>query len=88
MTEYTALVRRWEQHKWWLDYRAALICSVMANVFRGKEQRPIAPEVFMPRKRKQVQPQDMLRQVTVLNTVLGGKVLLDGVETSGLEVSL
>jgi hypothetical protein len=43
-----------------LDYRTALLCSVIANVNRGKKQKAFKPDDFMPRERKKQTPQDML----------------------------
>lgn len=62
------------------DYRAALVCSVLANVNRDEKKRrqPFTPEDFMPgkaRPQKQQTTDDMLNMVKVLNAALGGEVV-------------
>ena len=63
-----------------LDYRAALICSVIANVNRDskKKSKPFQPQDFMPKKqvvKKRQTPEDMLEVVKALNAAFGGTTL-------------
>jgi hypothetical protein len=46
-----------------LDYRAALLCSVIANANRGKKQKTFKPDDFMPRVKKKQSPEEMLSVV-------------------------
>jgi len=64
-----------EQKK--LDSRAALICTVLANINRNpkKKRKPFTVEDFMPKheKEKQVKSaEEMLETVKLWNKVLGG----------------
>ena len=60
-----------------LDYRAALICSVIANVNRNPKKRPqpYKPKDFMPKANKAQTPEEQLAVVKALNAALGGKVV-------------
>ena len=49
-----------------LDYRAALICSVIANVNRGKRQKAFKPKDFMPRERRRQTHEEMLAYVKAM----------------------
>jgi len=77
LMELQALKERWELNKRWQDHRAAMICTVIANAFRGRKQKPIPLDHFMPsrgpQKARQT-AQDMVRVVTVLNAAFGGTV--------------
>lgn len=62
------------------DYRAALVCSVIANCrMRGKDDNKIfTPNDFMPgrkHKKKEQTPEEMLAIAKMLNAAFGGKVI-------------
>jgi len=46
--ELNALINSYKNANDWLDYRAALVCSVLANIWRGKSKRVFKPADFMP----------------------------------------
>jgi len=77
--EFNALTERYKEAKTWLDYRAALICSVMANIWRDPKRKrtPFSPDEFMPETgaAKSIQtPQQIFNTVQMLNTIYGGEV--------------
>jgi len=55
------------------DYRAGIVASTIANVFRGKEQKPFKPDDFMPKEKKKQDWRTQLQMVEMLNKALGGK---------------
>ena len=60
-----------------LDYRVALICSVIAEVNRNRKKRnkPYTPGDFMPKKRrKKLTDSEMTDQIRAINIALGGEV--------------
>lgn len=60
----------------WLNYRSALVCAVMANIWRGKNTKLFKPEDFMPGKERKIQtPEQIFAIVQMLNAVYGGDVL-------------
>lgn len=81
MRQFDALVKRHIHDKEQSDYRAALVCSVVANCrMRGKgDDKVFTPDDFMPQKaakpKKRQTPEDMLAVVKVLNAALGGRVV-------------
>lgn len=50
----------------------------IANVNRGKRKRPYKIADFLPRKRNRKSPDELLRQVEMLNKFFGGEDLRDG----------
>lgn len=78
LKEFNALIGRHKSNQEWLNYRAALICAVLANTVRDpkRKARPFVPDDFMPgsKSRKQTAKQ-MFAQVKAINALLGGKVL-------------
>ena len=76
MKELRALSDRFKDTQDWLDYRAGLICAVMANMWRGPNTKVLTPADFMPEQKPQKQtPEQMLMAVTMLNSAYGGKVI-------------
>jgi len=62
-----------------LNFRTALLCSIIAEVNRDrkKRNRPYTPEDFMPKKKiKKVEltNEQMRQQLEMLNVALGGEV--------------
>jgi len=77
MAEYDALLGRRREAKEWQDYRAGLVCSVLANVWRDpKKGKALTPQDFMPGASRAARPrmtaEDMLHEVKVINARLGG----------------
>ena len=77
LREYKALSNRFKDAQDWLNYRAALICAVMANMWRDpKKTKPFKPQDFMPHtETKRQTPEQMLANVKMLNSAYGGKVI-------------
>jgi len=76
--EFNALIERYKNNQDWLNYRAALICAILANTVRDpkKKTRPFVPDDFMPKKEsKQQTAEQMFATVQLLNAAFGGKVL-------------
>ena len=63
LKEFTALADRYRANQEWLNYRAALICSVLANTVRDPKQKrkPYTPQDFMPGAK--VRPQQTAKQM-------------------------
>lgn len=62
-----------------LNYRTALVCSVIAEVNRDKKKRkkPFTYVDFMPKKKKvkkQLTGEEMKQQLGLINAALGGEV--------------
>jgi hypothetical protein len=63
------------------DHRAALICAVLANIYRDKKRKstPFKPEDFMPeyeqKVKKQQTPEEQFAIVKMLNAAFGGNVV-------------
>jgi len=78
MKEFNALIIRYDNNHDWLNYRAALICSVLANIWRGKSKRIFKPADFIPGtiqgKQKPQTSKQMLATVKMLNAAFGGSV--------------
>lgn len=62
-----------ERLDYWDDYRAALICAVIANCHRDPKSQPLKPADFMPQKKREQTPEDMYAMVKAINAVCGGK---------------
>lgn len=75
--EFEALCRRCNDVRQWLNSRTALVCMVMANMWRNPKRRLFTIDDFMPggRESKPQTPEQMLRVVKMLNAAHGGKVL-------------
>jgi len=76
--EWERMARGYLARKEQADYRAALICAVLANIHRDEKKRrePYQPSDFMPKSGEQKAPQtpeQMLRLVELWNAALGGK---------------
>ena len=76
MREFSALSDRCKDVQAWLNYRAALICTVMANMWRDPKSKALTPEDFMPGKRtKQQTPEQMLDVARMQTIARGGKIV-------------
>ena len=57
------------------DYRAALICSVIANVNRDPEKtKPFTPDDFMPKVQEEQTPEQMAELFKFYALAMGGEV--------------
>jgi hypothetical protein len=73
LREFNALCARHKDNQDWLNYRAALICTVMANIWRASNTRAFEIKDFMPNICREIQtPEQMLANVKILNTTFGG----------------
>ena len=71
--EFNALIERYREEQDWLNYRAALMSSVMASGLTGKEFKP---EDFMPQKAEQPEvqtPDQIAARLRIYNMMMGGK---------------
>jgi len=78
LVEFNALSERYRESQKWLNYRAAMICAVVANTVRDrkKKSKPWTPDDFMPIKEcRQMTAEQMFNQVQANNIMLGGEVL-------------
>lgn len=77
--QFHALSEQARYEKEWLDFRAGLVCSTLANIYRAKNQKAFTPQDFMPgvkesENARQTQTwQEQLALVRQLNESLGGK---------------
>ena len=77
LREFNALSERFKENQKWLNYRSALICSIIANVNRNpkKKSKAWTPDDFMPaREQKMMTDEQMYAQVQAINVILGGEV--------------
>lgn len=78
LREFNALSERHKDNQDWLNYRSALICAVMANMWRGKNTKAFIPNDFMPKKEHKGQTaEQMLFTVKMLNAAFGGTISED-----------
>lgn len=75
--EFVALVERYKEEQTWLNWRAALVCAVLANIYRDtkRKSQPFTPEDFMPGHEKE-EPQtveQMESTLKMLTIAHGGK---------------
>lgn len=68
-------IKAFKRRKQLGDWRAAMVASVIANVNRPKGRRAYKVSDFMPREKRRQSWQDQLKQVELLNAMLGGKDL-------------
>lgn len=52
------------------DLRAAIVASVMANAFRGKDQRAYEPKDFMPKFDEPQQPMDWRKMRSMMGALV------------------
>lgn len=76
---FNALAKRLIKKDEWLNYRAGMICSVVANSVRSKGAKVFTPEDFFPTTStdKAQSWETILSKVTMLNAVFGGEVRLE-----------
>jgi len=70
LREFNALVERYAEEQDWLNYRAAMVASVIASGLSGKE---FQPKDFMPQKQSEPQtPDQIYQQLKIFSVLLGG----------------
>lgn len=70
------LIQRWQEEQDWLNYRSALVSSVIASGLSGKE---FQPKDFMPNKEEKEQtPDQMAQQLKLFNALMGGTEVKNG----------
>ena len=75
LAQFDALATEYEAERERLDYRAALVSTVVANSHLGPGQKPYAVDDFMPRREPTVQtPEQQLALITVWNAAMGGTI--------------
>ena len=81
MAQLDALAERYRDNQEWLDFRAGLICSVIANCNRTSGSKTFSPEDFMSTKHHDADnlleqsPDAQLRRLLQLNAAAGGKLV-------------
>jgi hypothetical protein len=68
--EFHVLLKRHQEAEERAFFRTGIICSVIANVNRGKNTKAYKPKDFMPKKPDN---RDMIDKVADINRFLGGK---------------
>lgn len=77
LKEFNALSERYKDTESRLDYRAALICTVLAEINRDRKKRPkpFKPDDFMPQKpKKKLKPEQMVKSLEVITQMMGGEI--------------
>jgi hypothetical protein len=78
MVEFSALVERHKEEQHGMYYRAAMVCSLIAETNRDKKKhpKPFTPDDFMPKAKKSRRMSDakMSDALGVINSLLGGEV--------------
>ena len=78
LVQLNALIKQHNLSERAQDYRAALICSVLANIHRDpkKKVNPFEAQDFMPNPKKvsrKMSEQEMLTQLELMNASFGGE---------------
>lgn len=78
--EYSALADRYEVEQEKEYWRTGLICSVLANINRGKDTKAFTPQDFMPQKEppKKMDLDKQFSFIQSLNAAFGGKEVKNG----------
>jgi len=77
LAQFDALGKRYLEERKQLDYRAALVCSILAETNRDRKKRTKAytPADFMPKqrtKRVKITNEKIAEKIKDMNTILGG----------------
>ena len=76
LAQFDVLVRRYKGEQRRLDYRSAMICSILAEINRDRKRRikPFSPEDFMPKEEaKERDDPKMERALRRISQMLEGK---------------
>lgn len=75
MREFGALSDRFKDAQEWLNYRVALVCTTMANMWRSSKSRPLTIADFMPGRRNEPQTsKQMLATMDTLKATHGDRI--------------
>ena len=77
LAQFSALAGEYRAEQEMLNYRGAMICSVIAEVNRDRKKRKKAytPDDFMPKKKKaRMTSGQMKAQIEAINIMLDGDV--------------
>lgn len=78
LKQFNALLERHRINFEWQNYRPALICAILANIYRDKKSKAFTPQDFMPKtklKEKRQTTEEMINIVKLLNKFYKGKVI-------------
>ena len=83
LRELSLLAERHEANLERQDFRSALICSVLANIYRDAKKRPepFTPQDFMltaPSELREAEDKEELDYLLELAKTLGGQVIVHG----------
>lgn len=76
MAQFDSLAERYRDEQRRLDYRSAMICAIMAEIYRDRKRRarPFSPEDFMPEEEsEEMDNPKMKRALELINQMLGGE---------------
>jgi len=77
VAQFNSLAKEYSREQKALNYRAALVCSILAEANRNRKKRkkPYTPSDFMPKKKKaKLTGEQMMEQIKAVNIALGGEV--------------
>lgn len=74
LRETFLLIDRWDAAEQRQDRRAAIAPCILANVHRGKDQKPYKIEDFMPGGRKKQTVEDHMALLEAVTKAFGGTV--------------
>lgn len=76
LAQFNALISRYNDEQRRRDYRAAQICSVLAEIYRDRKKRvkPFSPQDFMvPEEKEEMDNPKMKRALERISQILGGE---------------
>jgi len=80
LAQLNSLTRAYNADQKNKDYRAALICTILANIHRDpkKKVKPFEPEDFFPslaskKPQKELTEEEMMTRLKLMNAAFGGK---------------
>ena len=76
LAQFDALARRYKDEQRRLDYRSAMVCSILAEINRDRKRRikPFSPEDFMPKEEAEERDDPkMERALRRISQMLEGK---------------
>ena len=76
LAQFDALARRYKDEQRRLDYRSAMICSILAEINRDRKRRPrpFSPDDFMPKEEvEELDNPKMKRALKRINQMLSGE---------------
>jgi hypothetical protein len=65
LRQFDALLERYKLNQKWENYRPALICSTLANLYRDPKSNPYTPRDFMPGEKNETKksPDEILQKL-------------------------